>query len=56
MKGKIKILYKLYKDMEELDPSLQSIVSSSTSLQRRGAVFDTASIASSVTGFYTELE
>ena len=45
MKGKIKILYKLYKDMEELDPSLQS-----PSLQRRGAVIDTASIASSVTG------
>lgn len=47
MKGKIKILYKLYKDMEELDPSIQSLVS----LQRRGAVLDSASIASSITGF-----
>jgi len=49
MKGKIKILYKLYKDMEELDPSIQSLVSAS--LQRRGAVLDSASIASSTTGF-----
>lgn len=46
MKGKIKILYKLYKDMEELDPSIQS-----ASLQRRGAVLDSASTASSITGF-----
>jgi len=45
MKGKIKIMYKLYNDMEELDPSLQG--SESGSLRgRRGGIYDLASSAS----------
>ena len=44
MKGKIKIMYKLYKEMEILDPTLEG--SQASSLIRRGGILDTSSIAS----------
>ena len=43
MKGKIKIMYKLYKEMEILDPTLEGSIGSSV---RRGGILDTSSIAS----------
>jgi hypothetical protein len=43
MKGKIKIMYKLYKRMEMLDPTLESVQSST---HRRGGILDSSSIAS----------
>ena len=43
MKGKIKIMYKLYKEMEILDPTLDGSQASSL---RRGGILDTSSIAS----------
>jgi len=44
MKGKIKIMYKLYKEMEILDPTLE--LGSQASSLRRGGILDTSSIVS----------
>lgn len=46
MKGKIKIMYKLYRDMQELDPSLQEAGSGSGPVHRRGGVLDLMSSTS----------